>query len=51
MSLSTEIERIKRGPNLEKRCRFNLNWNTVRLLGHIWSCRSWIQVFSIWMES
>jgi hypothetical protein len=28
MSLSTEIERTKRGPNLEKRCWFSPNWNT-----------------------
>jgi hypothetical protein len=34
MSLSTEIERTKRGPNLEKRCWFNPNWYTVRSLGH-----------------
>ena len=42
MSLSTEIEMTKKGPNLEKRCWFSPNWNTVRLSGHIWSCRSWI---------
>jgi hypothetical protein len=30
MSLSTEIERTKKGPNLEKRCWFSPNWNTVR---------------------
>jgi hypothetical protein len=35
MSLSTEIERTKRGPNLEKRCWFSPNWNTVRSSGHI----------------
>ena len=32
MSLSTEIERTKRGPNLEKRCWFSPNWNTVLVL-------------------
>ena len=30
MSLSTEIERTKRGPNLENRCCCSPNWNTVQ---------------------
>ena len=30
MSLSTKIERTNRGPNLEKRCQFSPNWNTVK---------------------
>ena len=27
MSLTTEIEKTKRGLSLEKRCWLNLNWN------------------------
>jgi hypothetical protein len=27
--LTIEIEKIKRGLSLEKRCWFNLNWNTL----------------------
>ena len=34
MSLTTEIEKTKRGLSLEKRCWFNPNWNTIRLLDH-----------------
>jgi hypothetical protein len=51
MSLSTKIERTKRGLSLEKRCRFNPNWNTVQSLGHIWSCRSSISIWFTWIES
>jgi len=32
MSLTTEIEKTKRGLSLEKRCWFSLNWNTVQSL-------------------
>ena len=39
MSSSMEIERTKRGPNLEKRCWCSPNWNTVWCLGHISSSR------------
>jgi hypothetical protein len=35
MSLTTEIEKIKRGLSLEKRCWFRPNWNTIQSLGHI----------------
>jgi hypothetical protein len=51
MSLTTEIEKTKRGLSLEKICWFSPNWNTVQSLGHIWSCRSWISVWFIWLES
>jgi len=34
LSLTTEIEKTKRGLSLEKRCWFNPNWNTIRLLDH-----------------
>jgi hypothetical protein len=34
MSLTTEIEKTRRGPNLEKRCWFSPNRNTVQSLGH-----------------
>jgi len=51
MSLTTEIEKTKRGLSLEKRCWFSLNWNTVQSLGHTWSYRSWILVWFIWIES
>jgi len=37
MSLTTEIEKTKRGLSLEKRCWLNSNWNTIRLLDHNWS--------------
>jgi hypothetical protein len=30
MSLTTEIEKTKRGLSLEKRCWFSPNWNTVQ---------------------
>jgi hypothetical protein len=33
MSLTTEIEKTKRGLSLEKRCWFSPNWNTVQSLG------------------
>jgi len=36
------IPGTKKRLRLERRYRFNSNWNTVQLLGHIWSCRSWI---------
>ena len=51
MSSTTEIEKTKRGLSLEKRCWFNPYWSTVQSLGHNWSCRSWIYVCYIWMES
>jgi hypothetical protein len=51
MSSTTEIEKTKRGWSLEKRCWFSPNWNTVQSLGHIWSCRSWISILFIWLES
>jgi hypothetical protein len=51
MSLTTEIEKTKRGLSLEKRCWFSPNWNTIRLLDHNWSCRTWIKVWFICMES
>jgi hypothetical protein len=35
MSLTTEIEKTKRGLSLEKRCWLSPNWNTVQSLGHI----------------
>jgi hypothetical protein len=51
MSSTTEIEKTKRGLSLEKRCWFSQNWNTVQSLSHIWSCRSWISIWFIWLES
>jgi hypothetical protein len=51
MSLTTEIEKTNRGLSLENRCWFNPNWNIVQSLGHIWSCRSWISIWFIWLES
>ena len=42
MSLNTEIEKTKRGLSLEKRCWFNPNYNTIWLLDHNWSYRTWI---------
>jgi hypothetical protein len=30
MSLTTEIEKTKRGLSIEKRCWFSPNWNTIR---------------------
>jgi hypothetical protein len=58
MSLTTKIEKTKRGLSLEKkglslekRYWFSPNWNTVQSLGHIWSCRSWISIWFIWIES
>jgi hypothetical protein len=51
MSSTTEIEKTKKGLSLEKRCWFSPNSNTVHSLGHIWSCRSWILVWFIWIES
>jgi hypothetical protein len=50
MSLTTEIEK-KKGLNLEKRYWFSLNWNTIRLLDHNWSYRTWIEIWFICMES
>ena len=37
MSLTTKIEKTKRGASLEKRCWFSPNWNTIRLFDHTWS--------------
>ena len=51
MWLTIENKRTKEGLGLEKRCRFNSKWNTIKSLGHIWSCRSWISVWFIWIES
>jgi len=45
MSLTTEIEKTKRGLSLEKRCWFSPNRNTIWLLDHNWSCRTWISVW------
>jgi hypothetical protein len=35
MSLTTEIEKTKKGLSLEKRCWFCPNWNIVQSLGHM----------------
>jgi len=35
MWLTIESERIKKRLSLERRYRFNSNWNTDKLLGHI----------------
>jgi len=51
MSSTTEIEKTNRGLSLEKRYWFSSNWNTVQSLGHIWSCRSWISIWFIWLTS
>jgi hypothetical protein len=42
MCLTIEIEKTKRELNLENRCWFNSNWNTIQLLDHNWSCRPWM---------
>jgi len=51
MWVTIESERTKKGLSLEKRCWFNSNKNTIQSLGHIWSCRSLISFWFIWIES
>jgi hypothetical protein len=41
MCLTTQIEKTEKD-KLKEEMWFNSNWNTIQLLDHNWSCRTWI---------